>query len=47
MIYGNDWDTRDGTGIRDYIHVMDVAEAHTKSLEFCFFKISGSVVIKL
>jgi len=38
MIYGKDWDTRDGTGIRDYIHVMDVAEAHIKSLEFLFNK---------
>lgn len=27
-IYGNDYETEDGTGIRDYIHVMDVAEAH-------------------
>ena len=38
MIYGKDWDTRDGTGIRDYIHVMDLAEAHTKSLEFLFLE---------
>ena len=28
MIYGNDWPTRDGTPIRDYIHVMDLANAH-------------------
>ena len=27
-IFGNDWPTKDGTGIRDYIHVMDLAEAH-------------------
>ncbi len=33
-IYGNDWDTRDGTCIRDYIHVMDLAEGHILSLEF-------------
>ena len=31
-IFGKDWETRDGTGMRDYIHVMDVAEAHIKSL---------------
>ena len=33
-IYGSDWPTKDGTGIRDYIHVMDVAESHIKVLEF-------------
>ncbi len=33
-IYGNDWPTKDGTPIRDYIHVMDVAEAHIKVLEY-------------
>lgn len=32
-IYGNDYATRDGTGMRDYIHVMDVASAHVKALE--------------
>ncbi len=33
-IFGNDWDTSDGTCIRDYIHVMDLAEGHILSLEF-------------
>ena len=33
FIFGNDYDTNDGTGIRDYIHVMDLAEAHVVSLE--------------
>lgn len=32
-IYGNDWQTIDGTPIRDYIHVMDLAEAHIKILD--------------
>ena len=27
-VFGADYDTRDGTAIRDYIHVMDLAEAH-------------------
>lgn len=31
-IYGNDYDTPDGTGIRDYIHVVDLAEAHVRAL---------------
>ena len=33
-IYGKDYNTPDGTGIRDYIHVMDLANAHIKALEF-------------
>lgn len=32
-IYGNDYPTPDGTGIRDYIHVMDLASGHLKALE--------------
>ena len=32
-IYGNNYNTHDGTCIRDYIHVMDLAEAHVKSIE--------------
>tara|TARA_B100000989_G_scaffold278203_1_gene239772 strand:- start:21547 stop:22602 length:1056 start_codon:yes stop_codon:yes gene_type:complete len=32
-VYGGDWPTPDGTPIRDYIHVMDLAEAHLKVLE--------------
>ena len=35
-IYGNDWPTPDGTCIRDYIHVMDLADGHLKTLEFLF-----------
>ncbi len=33
-VFGNDYDTPDGSNIRDYIHVMDLAEAHVKALEF-------------
>ncbi len=34
IVFGNDYDTRDGSCIRDYIHVMDLANAHTKALQF-------------
>ena len=32
-IFGNDYDTPDGTGVRDYIHVVDLAKGHLKALE--------------
>ena len=32
-IYGNDYPTKDGTGIRDYIHVVDLAKAHVLAIE--------------
>jgi len=32
-VFGNDWPTKDGTCIRDYIHVMDLADAHLKALK--------------
>lgn len=34
MVFGDDYPTRDGSCVRDYIHVMDLANAHTKSLEY-------------
>lgn len=32
-VYGNDYDTHDGTGVRDYIHVLDLANGHLKALD--------------
>ncbi|MDD2432063.1 MAG: UDP-glucose 4-epimerase GalE [Firmicutes bacterium] len=32
-VFGDDYDTHDGTGVRDYIHVLDLADAHLKALE--------------
>ena len=34
-VFGNDYDTHDGTGVRDYIHVVDLAKGHIKALEKC------------
>ena len=33
-VYGNDYNTHDGTGVRDYIHVVDLAKGHVRALEF-------------
>lgn len=35
QIYGNDYPTPDGTGVRDYIHIMDLAEGHLAALRYC------------
>ena len=32
-VFGNDYDTHDGTGVRDYIHVVDLADGHLKALD--------------
>ena len=34
QIFGQNWETNDGTGVRDYIHVVDLALAHLKALSF-------------
>ena len=34
VIFGDDYKTRDGSCIRDYVHVMDLANAHTKALQY-------------
>lgn len=33
-VFGDDYDTVDGTGVRDYIHVMDLAEGHVKAIKY-------------
>lgn len=35
LVFGNDWPTPDGTAIRDYIHVRDLADAHLLALQSC------------
>ncbi|ADL42838.1 UDP-glucose 4-epimerase [Caldicellulosiruptor obsidiansis OB47] len=34
IVYGNDYNTKDGTCIRDYIHVVDLCDAHLKAMEY-------------
>ncbi|MFT5723903.1 MAG: UDP-glucose 4-epimerase [Bacteroidia bacterium] len=34
-VFGKDYNTPDGTNIRDYIHVVDLAKAHVKAIEYC------------
>jgi UDP-glucose 4-epimerase len=34
QIFGSDYDTKDGTGVRDYVHVSDLADAHVKALDY-------------
>ena len=46
-IFGSDWDTKDGTGIRDYIHVMDLAEGHLSALNFLLNEKPQNLTINL
>ena len=43
-IFGNDYDTPDGTGVRDYIHVMDLAEGHIAALRYLLTRDAGEVL---
>ena len=45
-IFGNDYDTPDGTGIRDYVHVNDLADAHVLAFEYISHK-NQSVTLNL
>ena len=45
-VYGNDYPTPDGTGVRDYIHVVDLAVGHVKAMDYAL-KHTGSEAINL
>ena len=45
-VFGNDYDTVDGTGVRDYIHVVDLAKAHVLAIEYAS-KHKGCEVINI
>jgi len=46
QIFGNDYDTRDGTGVRDYVHVSDLAAGHVAALDW-ISKNDKSLVVNL
>ena len=39
QVFGNDWPTPDGSSVRDYIHVMDLAEGHRAALTRCWWRL--------
>ncbi|MSS77515.1 UDP-glucose 4-epimerase GalE [Anaerococcus sp. WCA-380-WT-2B] len=45
-VFGDDYDTKDGTGVRDYIHVVDLAKGHVKAME-AMDKLSGVEIFNL
>jgi len=46
-IFGDDYNTHDGTGVRDYLHVMDLAEGHLAAIKYMDNKESGCFVFNL
>lgn len=46
-IFGDDYNTPDGTGVRDYIHVVDLADAHVKSIEKLATQDKGTLIYNI
>ena len=47
QVFGSDWPTPDGTGVRDYIHVMDLAEGHRAALDYLFAEDPQKITVNL
>lgn len=45
-VFGDDYPTADGTCMRDYLHVMDLAEAHVAALKWCLAQTSNAAVVR-
>lgn len=43
-VYGNDYPTKDGTGIRDYIHIVDLARAHVAAVNYCLCNTGAEII---
>ena len=46
VVHGDDWDTPDGTGVRDYVHVQDLADGYVRALKYVLAK-PGTVTVNL
>jgi UDP-glucose 4-epimerase len=46
QVFGSDWETEDGTGVRDYLHVVDLARAHVRAIE-CLARNPGALTLNL
>ncbi len=46
-VFGDDWDTIDGSGVRDYIHIMDLSEGHINAIDYLCSKKSCFEIINL
>lgn len=46
-VFGDDWPTFDGTGYRDYIHVVDLAEVHKITLKYLFERDSANLILNV
>jgi len=46
-VFGDDWDTVDGTGVRDYLHVVDLAEGHVAAIKYATENPNGTSIFNL
>jgi UDP-glucose 4-epimerase len=46
-VFGDDYPTHDGTGVRDYLHVMDLAKGHISAIQYAYKKQSGTFTFNL